>query len=215
MIAVAVTGGIGSGKSALVAEFARLGATTLDADRVGWLVLERAEVRESLLYAFGPEILTESGDVDRRLLAGRAFRDAESTETLNAILHPPILAEIDRWIASERARPGARVAAIEASVILEAGGESAVDYVVLVTAPEATRLARLAARGIARDDALARMRRQWSDAERAPHVDFVIENDGAIADLAARAGELWQKLITLPPRAREPRGRARKDGRGQ
>lgn len=212
MISVAVTGGIGSGKSTLVAELGRLGAATLDADRVGWNVLEHAEVRESLLYAFGPEILAESGEIDRRLLAARAFRDADSTETLNAILHPPILAEIERWIAAQGARAAARVAAIEASVILEAGGATAVDYVVAVTASEETRLARLAARGISRDDAVARMRRQWSDAERARYADFVIENNGGLAELAVRAGELWQRLLTLPPRPREDRGRARKDG---
>lgn len=213
MIAVAVTGGIGSGKSTLVASLAQRGAATLDADRVGWGVLARAEVRESLLYAFGPEILAEGGEVDRRRLAARGFRDADSAETLNAILHPPILAEIERWIASERTRAAARVAVVEASVILEAGGEDAVDYVVLVTASEAARLARLAARGVGEIEARARMSRQWSDAERAPYADFVVENEGALADLAARARELWQTLITLPPRPREGRGRVRKDGR--
>jgi dephospho-CoA kinase len=194
MIAVAVTGGIGSGKSTLVSELERLGASALDADRVGWEMLERSELRESLL------------------LAERAFRDADSVETLNAILHPPILAEIERWIESERARGETRVAVIEASVILEAGGDTAVDYIVTVEAQEEMRLARLAARGLSRQDALARMRRQWSDAERARRSDFVITNDGTIAGLRSAAGTLWQKLLTLPPRPLEERGRARKEG---
>ncbi|MFN0150738.1 MAG: dephospho-CoA kinase [bacterium] len=212
MISVAVTGGIGSGKSTLVAELARFGAVTLDADRVGWTVLDHAEVRESLLYAFGAEILADSGEIDRRRLAARAFRDADATETLNAILHPPILAEMERWLTDEATRSGAPVAAIEASVILEAGGTTVVDYVVVVVASEDVRLARLADRGVSRGDALARMQRQWSDAERARYADYVIANEGAAAELAVRAAELWQTLITLPSRPRNERGRARKDG---
>jgi dephospho-CoA kinase len=212
VISVAVTGGIGSGKSALVAELEQLGASALDADRVGWEMLERAELRESLLYAFGAEILADSGEVDRRLLAERAFRDADSVETLNAILHPPILAEIERWIEAERARGETRVAVIEASVILEAGGDASVDYIVAVEAPEETRLARLAARGVPREDAVARMRRQWSDAERARRADFVIANDGTMAGLKSAAETLWRTLTTLPPRPLEERGRARKEG---
>jgi dephospho-CoA kinase len=208
VIVACVTGGIASGKSTLVREWERLGARTLDADRVGWALLSRAEVRESLLYAFGPDILADDGEVDRARLAARAFADAESAETLNAILHPPILAEIARWIAEERAAARTGVAVVEASLIMEAGRRDLFDVVVLVTSRTETRLARLAARGVAREDALARMGRQWTDDAKRPLADFVVENDGTPEDLARAAHDLWRTISALPPRTsrRAPEG---------
>lgn len=199
-IVVGVTGGIASGKSSLVRAWERLGARALDADRVAWGLLGRPEVRESLLYAFGPEILGPDGEVDRRRLAARAFADDESAETLNAILHPPILAEIARWIDAERRAAKARVLVVEASLIMEAGAWDPFDYVVLVTAAETTRAARLAAKGVGREDALARMRRQWPDERKRPHADFVVENDGSAEGFEHAAASLWKTIQSLPPR---------------
>ena len=200
MIVVGVTGGIGSGKSSVVRAWERLGARTLDADKVGWALLGRPEVRESLLYAFGPEILGQDGEVDRRRLAARAFADGESVETINAILHPPILAEIARWVEAQRRSGTAAVLVVEASLIMEAGQEELFDAVVLVTSEESRRAARLAAKGVSREDALARMRLQWPDEKKRAHADIVITNDGSAEDLDRKAAVLWETLKTLPPR---------------
>ena len=212
MIAVAVTGGIGSGKSALVEELEHRGAHAIDADRVAWRLLERHEIRESIQYAFGVDVLAENGEIERRRLAALAFRDAESAETLNAILHPPILLEIERWIGAESAKSETPVALVEASLILEADARSLVDYLVLITAPLEVRLARLAARGVSRENALARSRLQWPDEEKAPFADFVVSNDGTREELASSSARLWKTLIALPPRDSAERGRSRKDG---
>ncbi len=200
MIVVGVTGGIASGKSTVVRAWERLGARTIDADKIGWGLLGRPEVRESLLYAFGPDVLGADGEVDRRRLAARAFADDESAETLNAILHPPILAEIARWIDAERRAARSPVLVVEASLIMEAGRTDLFDALVLVTSAEETRLARLAAGGVARADALARMRRQWPDERKRPRADFVIQNDGSAADLNRKAADLWKTITSLPPR---------------
>jgi len=209
-IVVGVAGGIASGKSTLVSEWERLGARSIDLDRVGWSVLSQAEVRESLLYAFGPDILDAAGEVDRSRLAAKAFADAESAETLNAILHPPILAAAERWIEEERRAAASPVLVVEASLIMEAGRLDLFDYVVLVASGRETRLARLAAKGIDRADATARMRFQWDDETKRPLADFVVENDGAPEALTRAARSLWQTVSGLPAR---PRGAANR-GRG-
>lgn len=201
MIVVGVTGGIGSGKSTVVRVWERLGARALDLDRVAWAVLSRPEIRESVLYAFGPDVLGDDGEVDRKRLAARAFADAESAEQLNAILHPPIIAEAERWIAAERRAGIAHVIVIEASLILESGRKDLFDAIVLVVGDSAGRLARLAAKGMTERDAEARMRLQWPDEEKRRHADFVIENDGAIADVERAARELYGTIVRLPPRA--------------
>jgi dephospho-CoA kinase len=209
VIVVGVTGGIASGKSSVVALWERLGALAIDADRIGWTLLGRAEIRESLLYAFGPEIMGDDGEVDRSRLAARAFRDEESAQSLNAILHGPILADIARWIDEERRRGDAAVLVVEASLIMEAGASGLFDYLVLVTSGREGRIRRLAAKGISREDALARMRHQWSDEAKRPRADFVLENDGTAADLERAAATLWEQVKTLPPR---PGGRGAKPG---
>jgi dephospho-CoA kinase len=206
MITVGVTGGIASGKSALVALWARLGARTIDADRVGWEQLDRPEIRESLLYAFGPDVLGDGGEIDRRKLGAAAFRDPERVETLNAILHPPILSALGEMIEAQRRASPEGVLVLEASVLVEARGTALVDYVVLVTAPPRARLARLAARGVTEEEALARMRAQATDVEKARFADFVVENDGTLAGLEEKGRRLWTTIASLPPRSIEQRG---------
>jgi dephospho-CoA kinase len=205
VIVVAVTGGIGTGKSTLVRAWERLGARALDLDRVGWGVLLRPEVRESLLYAFGPDVLGADGEIDRTRLAARAFADAESAERLNAIAHPAILAEAERWIAEERRAALTDVLAIEASLILESGRTDLFDAVVLVVADAGARLARVVAKGVARRDAEARLRLQWPDEAKRPLADFVVENRGALEDLERAARELYETIRRLPPRRRAAR----------
>lgn len=210
MIVVGVTGGIASGKSTVARAWERRGARVLDADRVGWALLGRDDVRAALVSAFGRGILAEDDAIDRQRLARSAFADPAAAQRLNAILHPPILAEIARWIAEETARGGTHVLVVEASLIIEAGAPGLFDYLVLVTSAEPTRLGRLAAKGIAREEALARIWRQWSDDEKRPHADFVLENDESPEELERKADALWERLQALHPRRsgrrEEPRG---------
>lgn len=209
MISVGVTGGIASGKSTLVREWERLGARVIDADRVGWRLLGRADLRESILYAFGPDVLGESGEIDRGRLARAAFRDEDSAERLDAILHPPILAELRRWIEAQRARDDSGVVAVEASVIIEAGGTDLVDYLVLVSSPVPARLERLGRKGMSAEDARRRMRLQKSDEQKRPFADFELRNEGSEADLVAAAAELYRKVAALPRRGEDEQGRKR------
>ena len=213
MIVVGVTGGIAAGKSSVVRAWGRLGARTLDADEIGRALFGRAEVRESLLYAFGPEILGDDGEVDRRRLAARAFTDDESAEAINAILHPPIVAEIARRVDEERRAASSPVLVVEASLIMEAGRADLFDALVLVTSEEATRVARLATKGVAREDALARIRHQWPDERKRQHADFLIENDGTAEDLDRKAAALWTKIVNLAPRRHGAGAKPKGDGK--
>lgn len=205
MIVVGVTGGIASGKSLLVREWVRRGARAIDLDRIGWEVLTRPAVRDALAAAFGRGILVEGDRVDRKRLAERAFADPASTSRLNAIVHPPILEEAARRIDDERRSGFAGVLVVEASLIMEAGRTGLFDYVVLVTSEVETRLARLAANGMGREEGLARMRRQWTDDEKRPLADFIVANDGSLEDLARAAEDLWATISARSPRERGSR----------
>jgi dephospho-CoA kinase len=165
-VAVAITGGIGAGKSAALAAFGRHGAATLSADEVVHdLIAEDDEVRAALRDRFGS---TERGDIARVV-----FADGAELAWLEALLHPLVKEREDAWLAGV----GVPLAAIEIPLLYETGGERRFDKVVVVTAPAAVRRARSASAGGSREARLI------PDAEKAARADYVFENSGSLDDL--------------------------------
>ena len=197
MTSLGVTGGIGSGKTALVARLAtHPGVRVVLADDLAKrLMVEDPEVRRQLVARFGPEAYRDDGSLDRKAIAARVFGDAGELAALNAIVHPAVRrAMLD---ALDRARAdGVRLLVYEAALIFETHADEILDHVAVVDAPVETRVARAMARdGSTRDDVLARMARQLDSAEARRRADTVVDNGGALADLHAQADALYRQLV--------------------
>jgi dephospho-CoA kinase len=208
MLKVALTGGMGAGKSTVRELLQRKGAHGVDADDLARRVVMPGTVGlRRVLDAFGEDLLDSGGRLRRRELAKRAFATAEAKAKLEEILHPLILAEEDRLFAEYEIADPAGVVVVEVPLLAEAGTRSRYDTVVLVTAPAEARRQRLAhGRRFSPEDAEARMGHQAGDGARAAVADFTVGNAGDPAALAAEVEWLWQKLAARKPGAKDRRG---------
>lgn len=175
MIKVAVTGGIGSGKSTVCRMFEVLGVAVFDADvEAKALMAADPAVRAALTDRFGVSVFGEQG-LDRQRLAALVFNDRQALADLNAIVHPAVRAAFQRWSGEQQGH----YVIMEAALLAESGAHSLFDHVVVVSAPEALRLARVMQRdGVGEDAVLARIRNQASETERLRIADSVVVNDG-------------------------------------
>ena len=198
MYVLALTGGLGSGKSTAAEVLAERGAIVIDLDTIGHVLLEQsAAVQDRVVAAFGEQVVDTDGRIDRAALAVAAFGSAETTLQLNAIMHPAILATVAGaldTLALQGEPPPAVVLMIpllvESPLFLEP-----VDAVLTISAHEETRIERAVARGMTREDAQNRIARQAGDGERRDIADYVIENDGDLDEFRATIAEFWDTEI--------------------
>ena len=195
MRVIGLTGGIGTGKSTVSQFLVELGAIVLDADKVGHEAFRPdTEAWREVVATFGRQILTSSGEIDRKKLGGIVFGDPASLSRLNQIMHPR-MRDMMKVQIEECRQQGKEVVVLEAAVLLEAGWTSLVDEVWVTVAPESTVVRRLTERsGLSEQETLARIRSQLSSAERVKHADVVIDTDCTLDELRARVGELWEGL---------------------
>ncbi|MDX8391211.1 MAG: dephospho-CoA kinase [Mariprofundaceae bacterium] len=192
MLRVGLTGGIGSGKTELAKLFSGRRIPLLDLDAVGRALHSDADCITDLVTAFGDGILASDKTIDRRALAAICFADAEKTAQLNRIMHPRIWAQTDAWCA----RQNASYVLIEASVLIESGGASRMDAVIVVLADEVLRRQRvLASRHLDAAQFDAIVRRQCNDADRRQAADFIVENNAGLDALAFQVEALQQKIM--------------------
>lgn len=192
--AVAITGGIGAGKSAALEAFARHGAATVSSDAIVHRLLRHdASVRAALIGRWGERILDGAGTIDRGRVAETVFEDREELAWLEGVLHPRVTAESEAWcerLADEATPPP--LAVVEVPLLYETGGEQRFDAVVVVTAPTELRLAR------GRVDAEGRERRLVADDEKVRRADFAYVNTGSLDDLDAWVAGVVQELRSRP-----------------
>jgi dephospho-CoA kinase len=205
MLAVGLTGGIGSGKSAVADLLVARGARLIDADQVARdVVAPNGPAFQPLVDRFGPGIVTEDGTIDRPALAAVAFADEESRLALNAITHPAIgIAMIQARDAFE----GTDDIVVLAIPLLTAVHRETVklDKVVVVDSPTDVALERLLSqRGFDRADAEARIRAQISREERVKEADYVLDNSGDRAALEVEVEKLWDWLLDAQKERRDP-----------
>ncbi len=195
MRTVGLTGGIGSGKSAVTALLAGLGAVVIDADLLAReVVAPGTRGLAGIVEAFGPEVLLTDGTLDRPGLARRVFSDPDELKRLNAIVHP-LIGDRTAELTAKAQVEDRPVLVHDVPLLVENGLDGMYDEVVVVAASEATQLDRLTRlRGMTRDDALARVRSQVSLEDRLRVADHVIQNDGPIDDLEPQVRALWRAL---------------------
>jgi dephospho-CoA kinase len=177
-IAVAITGGIGAGKSEALKAFARHGAATVSSDEIVHHLLRRDDVKQKVVERFGNGVLAPDGELDRGAIGTAVFNDATSLRWLEHLLHPLVSGEYLQWRADlARLSDPPRVCVTEVPLLYEVGGEERFDKIVVITAP--TKLRR------ARSDAAVAEReiRLLPDAEKVKRADYAYTNIGSIEQL--------------------------------
>jgi dephospho-CoA kinase len=200
MRTVGLTGGIGTGKSAVAAILRDLGATVIDADEATRAVQAPGSAGlRRLVEAFGPGILTPAGALDRAALADIAFRDPAARERLNRIVHPLVR----EWMADrqrEAAERGDPVVVLDIPLLFESRGADAFETVILVYAPEEVQRRRLVElRGMSEEQARSRIAAQMPIEEKRRLATHVIDNTGSLDALRRQVERLWTEVISRPP----------------
>ena len=191
MLLVALTGGIGSGKTMVGEIFAELGALVVDLDQLAREVVERGSKGFDLIVSeFGDEIL-KNGDLDRAALASLIFNDPKKRTKLEEITHPLIRQSFTKIVSS---------AGIDSIIInqipllVESKHDYKFDHVITISAPEKTRTERLLKRGLTLTQIDQRMKAQATDIQREAISDTVIVNDKTEQDLLAQVEKVWESL---------------------
>lgn len=191
-VAVAITGGIGAGKSEALYAFQKAGAATVSSDEiVHHLLRSDPEVKAAIVAELGEDVLDAEGVVDRKLVAEKVFADRAKLDFLERLLHPKVAVEYLRWREqlAELPEPPA-VCVTEVPLLFETGAEQRFDKVVVITAPAKLREQR---RRVTRDD---RDTRLLPDKEKVKRADFAYVNTGTLEDLDEWVAGVMQELVT-------------------
>jgi dephospho-CoA kinase len=189
---VALTGGMGAGKSTALAALAQLGAEVLSSDAVVHELYEGGELRDAVVARWGPEV-APGGVIDRRAIAQRTFSSDRERAWLESVVWPLVGARIAGWLQQARARtPAPRAAVVEVPLLFESGMEDLYDATIAIVSEEPVRRARAAERGHALAE--ERAARQLSQPEKARRATFVVHNDGSREDLQRALSAMLDKL---------------------
>ena len=192
MKVIGLTGGIGSGKSTVSQILCELGASVLDADKVGHQCYQPdTEAWQAVVDAFGQEIVAPDKNIDRKKLGAIVFGDPEELNRLNRIMHPRMYDMMAVQIEAYR-RDGVEVVVLEAALLFEAGWTPLVDDIWVTVASEPTVVLRVKERtGLPEEQIRSRIRSQLSVEERTKNADMVINNDGSVDELRVKVEALW------------------------
>jgi dephospho-CoA kinase len=190
-VLIGLTGGIGSGKSTVAKRLVELGATEIDADLLAREVVSPgSEGLAEVASRFGADLITDSGTLNRALLAERAFSSEDNRKALEAILHPRI-----QKLSRERISEARGLVVYTIPLLVETNSALPFDKVVTVSAPEAVRVERLVqSRGMKEEEAKARISAQATDEQREAVADYVIKSDCSMDELHAQVDRLFHEV---------------------
>ena len=191
MLIVALTGGIGSGKSTVGQIFQDLGAIVTDSDQLARDVVERGTTGfDQIIAAFGDEVLN-NGDLNRAALADLVFKDPAKRKQLEQITHPLIRKAFAKIVESAK---GDSIVVNQIPLLVESNHDYKFDHVITVSASEAVRIERLLKRGMNLTQIQQRLQAQSNDTQREKISDSVIRNDNSQADLLSDVEKVWELL---------------------
>ena len=191
MLVVALTGGIGSGKSTVGQIFGDLGAIVTDSDQLARDVVERGTTGfDQIIAAFGDEVL-KNGDLNRAALADLVFKDPAKRKQLEQITHPLIRKAFAKIVEYAN---GDSIVVNQIPLLVESNHDYKFDHVITVSASEAVRIERLLNRGMNLTQIQQRLQAQSNDAQREKISDSIIRNDGSQADLLSEVEKVWELL---------------------
>jgi len=192
MLVVALTGGIGSGKSTVGQIFAQLGAIVIDSDQLARDVIERGSIGFNEVVAkFGDEIL-KNGEIDRQILASLIFKDPAKRSELEQITHPLIRKAFAKMVSS--ASPDS-IVINQIPLLVESNHDYKFDHIITVSASERIRSERLTKRGLTNDQIKQRLGAQATDQMREDIADSVIINEKNEQELTDQVEKIWEQLL--------------------
>jgi dephospho-CoA kinase len=203
MLRVGLTGGLASGKSFVGRELGELGCLVVKADDIGHRVLEPAgEAYHAVVDEFGRDILDANDAIDRRVLGARVFGQPELLGKLNALVHPPVRARIERLITDFAAREPNGIAVIEAAILIETGSYRNQNRLIVAVCSEEQQIQRAMARddfhgGLTREEVLDRIHRQMPLAEKVKYADYVIDTSGTKESTIEQTREVHRALLKV------------------
>ena len=193
MLVVALTGGIGSGKSTVGQIFAQLGAIVIDSDQLARDVIERGSIGfNEVVTKFGDEIL-KNGEIDRQILASLIFKDPAKRSELEQITHPLIRRAFAKMVST--ASPDS-IVINQIPLLVESNHDYKFDHIITVSASESIRSERLIKRGLTNDQIKQRMGAQATDQMREDIADSVIINEKNEQELTDQVEKIWEQLLS-------------------
>lgn len=176
MLKAGLTGNYGMGKSYVLSLFRRLGAVTLDSDRiVGALLTEKAVV-EKVRVLLGSEVVLPDGGLDKKAVAERIFSDGSERKKVESLLHPLVFGKVEEFISGMKDKN--RIVIVEVPLLFEGGYQGDFQKTITVHTTEETALERLLGSGVSREEALARLGAQLPIKVKIDRSDYVIDNNG-------------------------------------
>jgi dephospho-CoA kinase len=200
ILKIGVTGGIGSGKSLVCSFFEQHGVPVLSADLIARQISNTNEkVKKEIIRLLGPHAYEPDGTMNRSYVASRIFEKKALQKKINRLVHPLVVEAISTRF-DQLARSGHRLGVVEAALIYEAGLDRMLDFVIVVEADEATRVARVVERdNITEREVRQRLDAQWKSSARVKRADFVLYNNGTPEELIRRVQFLYNLLHHLTP----------------
>ena len=193
MLVVALTGGIGSGKSTVGQIFAQLGAIVIDSDQLARDVIERGSIGfNEVVTKFGDEIL-KNGEIDRQILASLIFKDPAKRSELEQITHPLIRRAFAKMVST--ASPDS-IVINQIPLLVESNHDYKFDHIITVSASESIRSERLIKRGLTNEQIKQRMQAQATDQMREDIADSVIVNEKNEQELTDQVEKIWEQLLS-------------------
>lgn len=196
MLKVALTGGIGSGKSEVSALFSKWGAYIFDADTIAKQILDKNKTaQKELILEFGSDVISAEGIIDKKKLSRVAFQNEFNQLKLNTIIHPYVFKEIDLCFESIIEKGNHDIFIVDAALIYESGADIHMDYVIVITSHLRIRTERVMKKGdLSRDDFLKRVDLQWPEKDKIEMADFIIYNNESKDELKKEAKKVYNQL---------------------
>ena len=192
---IGILGGIGSGKSTVANEFAKLGCAVVDADKIAHKLLNEPAVREKVLGLFGQEISDSTGKIDHRKLAAVVFADADKLSSLNRIIHPLVLKQAEKLIRQYNGQGRVKAIVLDMPLLAEVGWEKRCDRLIFVECEPRLRSERAKKMGVFFDEIKIRENFQISLDNKANIADNMIDNNSDLSGLAKQVTDIFSYIV--------------------
>ena len=194
---IGIMGAIGSGKSTVSNLLGEIGCAVIDADKMAHNLLEKPEIKKDVVNLFGEQILTEAGEIDRKKLGDIVFKDMQHLSLLNKIIHPAVIAEIERRIDLFQQKNGVKAIVLDIPLLVELGWDKRCQYMIFIECSLKNRLARLKIKnGINKKDLKKRENLQISLDKKAEISHYKVQNNSDICVLAKQLGDIFSVIIS-------------------
>ena len=191
---IGITGGLACGKSEVGKIFEDEGWAVCDTDQLARDLLKSGNTEfKQVIRAFGSEMVGPDGEVDRQILGNRIFKNSDDRNALNAILHPPILRKVQKWLQKQALNK--QKAAVIIPLLYEIDATKGWDAILCVAASEEVVMERLKKRGLSEQESRERLAAQWSLAEKIKRADYVIHNDGSRSELMQETKKICAQIL--------------------